>query len=143
LSNRRKEENWFQRAAEVMVRESKTLAQAVLELEIPDITTREAANIERTKTFQRVLWSERHRFHKELANDPNRNKAAAIGQLQYVIQKLIEENKWDKAAEAILKMAKIEGWVGEQTQVNVFGSLSQDDINKLREEVRKQSDSVQ
>jgi hypothetical protein len=129
------EETWFQKAAEKIAREGKTLYAACLELEIP-ITSREAENVFRTKAFQRVLWAERQRFAKELANEPERNKSSLVGQMLFAAQQLLNEGKFDKAAEVLFKLARIEGYVGNETQVTVIGQLTQTEIDAAKERLK-------
>lgn len=135
------EQSWFQRAAEKMIREEKSLYHVAQELEL-QFTSRECENIGRTKAFQRVLWEERTKYHKELANDPNRNKNSLVGNMLLAAEKLMAEGKYDKAAEALFKVARIEGYVGAESQVTVIGSLSQADIEKAREEILKRTSAV-
>lgn len=130
-------ESWFQKAAERMVRQGVSLPAAVCDLEIPDITSSEARAIESNPKFQKVLWAERHRFYAEIANDPARTKNAAIGQLVLIVEKLMGEGKLKDASEAILKLAKVQGWVGEAATVNVFGNLSDKELRDLEKSLAK------
>lgn len=132
------EQSWFARAAEKMVREEKTLYLVAQELEL-QLTTRECENIARTKAFQKVLWEARNVYHKELANDPSRNKNSLVGTMLMAANKLMEEGKYDKAAEVLFKLARIEGYVGAESQVTVIGSLSQAEIDKAKEEIKKRA----
>jgi len=50
-------------------------------------------------------------------------------------QKLEEEGEYDKAAEVLLKIAKIRGWVGPENQVSIFGELSQSDLDGIRKKI--------
>ena len=122
---------WYQKAAQIMVREGKTLFQAVVALEIPSITSYECGNIERTKAFDEVLWSERHRYHKELASDPNLSKKTLVGELMVCIKHLMDDGEWAKAAEAILKLARVEGYLNDKQEVNVFAGLTAKDFAEL------------
>ena len=128
---------WYQPAAELMARQGLTLAEAATRLKVP-LNTEEARNTFRTKTFQRLLRAERLRYYGEVGRDPDWSKKTAIGQLLHCIQELMTEGEFDKAAEVILKAAKIEGWLGnEGTQVTVFGSLSQRELDEARQKLRK------
>jgi hypothetical protein len=136
MANVKQAEDWHQKVAEKMVREDKTLYAAAMELNIP-ITSREAENLTRTKTFQRVLWQERHKLQKEIALDPERNKQSLIGQMAMIAQKLIEQDKFDKAAEVLFKLARIEGHVGPETQVTVLEKFTQSELDAAREKLGK------
>lgn len=131
MANKKREESWFERGADIMVREGKTLPQVVSELGL-EITSTEAANIARTKGFQQALWIARNRYQEELANTPGRGKDQAKGLAVFLVQKLVEEGKWDKAIDALMKLAKLEGWTEPETQVNVFGGLNQQQFDTLK-----------
>lgn len=107
------------------------LRAAALEVGV-ELTVEEAELIQRRKSFGALLWTARNRYHQEVAGDPERTKKALIGALYILAQRLSEEGESDKAAEVLLKVAKIEGWVGPDSNVNVFGNLSSKDYNDLR-----------
>jgi hypothetical protein len=118
-----------------MVQEGKTFAQAMTE-EGVNLTSAEAEQWFKRASFQRCLRQARHRFHNEIARDPERNKQATIGQLQLLADKLQAEGEHDKAAEVLLKICKIEGWVGPDN-VQVFGNLTQAQIDAAKEALRQ------
>lgn len=129
-------------AAEIMVRESKSLTQAATDLGIA-VSGPELKKIEKRPSFQRLLWDARNKWNKEVADIPSRTKQSTIGMLQVIAQKLFEEGNFDKAAEVLLKLAKMEGWVGDASTVNVFGSLSAKDIEDLKTKVAKATGKVE
>jgi hypothetical protein len=91
-------------------------------------------------TFQRVLWEARHRFFSELGSNPNYKKESAIGKLLSLAEKLEVEGKFDSAAEVVFKIAKMNGWTGPESTVNVFGDLSQKDIDNIKKKLSKPSE---
>jgi hypothetical protein len=127
-------QSWYEKAADKMVRENKMLVQVANEMELA-ITSRELLNIEKTKAFQQILWTARNAYYKEIASDPERTKYSMLGAMTLIVQKLMEEGKWDKAAEAILKLAKIEGWVGTEGNINVFAGLSDKQLEEIERKV--------
>jgi hypothetical protein len=124
MADKSKTTGWYGKAAEHMVRENKTLIQVALEMGL-DIHSRDLVNIERHKAFQQALWAEKNKFYKEIASDPDRGKNVLLGQMTLIVDQLMKEGKWEKAAAAILQLAKIEGIVGTEGTVNVFGPLSE------------------
>ena len=124
-------------AAEIMVRESKSLAQAVTDLGV-SLSTVDVKKVEKRPSFQRLLWDARNKWNREIADIPSRTKQSTIGQLQLIAEKLIQEGAFDKAAEVLFKLAKLENWVGETGTVNVFGGLSQRDIDDLKKKLPKE-----
>lgn len=119
-----------------MVREGKSIQQVASELQL-DLLSRELENIQRTKGFQEVLWAERHKYHKQLAADPNASKQSLLGQMMYSIQKLIEEGEHAKALTGMIQLAKVAGYVGDGGQVNIFAGLKEKDLKKLEAQVAK------
>lgn len=125
-------EHWYEAAADSMIREGKSLFNYTNEANL-GLTARECENILRTKKFQEILRTRRNLFYKEVANDASLSRAAVKGQLVFAISKMLENGQFDKAANAIMQLAKLEGWTSDGTNVNVFNDLSQADLVKLRE----------
>lgn len=123
--------DWYEKAAEAIVRRGLSLFQFTNEAGL-GITSRECENIARTKEFSEVLRTERNKFYKELAVDPSRSRNTAVGQLLFAIQKLLENEQWDKAVSALAQLFKSEGWVSDGAQVNIFQDLNAKDIEALR-----------
>lgn len=137
------EQPWFVEAATKMVREDKTFREVVEELKLA-LTTAECEKYRKQKEFQAILRIERLKYERELANDPERNKATAIGKMLIAINKLEEEGAYDKVAEAVMKLAKIEGWLEADTNVTVYAGLTQKELEAAKEKILdriKQSDS--
>lgn len=133
--------NWEIEAVELMARTGLSLTQAVAEMGL-DITSEECDNVLRRKSFNKLLWEHRHRYFNQLANDPNFKKDTIIGKLVSLAQKLEDRGDYDKAAEAILKAAKVAGFVGPESTVSVFGELSQADLDAIRRKVEEGSISA-
>lgn len=131
-------DNWNIAAAELMARTGMTLQQAVAELDI-QLTSLECDAVIRRKSFNRLLWEARHRYFNDLSNNPNFKKDTIIGKLVYLAQRLEDEGAYDKAAEAILKAAKVAGFVGPESTVSVFGELSQADLDQIRKKLEEGS----
>lgn len=123
-----------------MVRDSISLKEAVTHLSIP-LTSQECQNVLRRKSFQVLLRNVKTRFRAEVANAPGRNKVSTIGQLQILADKLESEGAHDKAGQLLLSIAKLEGWTSDGGVVNVFGGLSQKDIDALKKQVEDQLDA--
>lgn len=129
---------WQLDAVEIMARTGCGLVQAAKELEV-DITVEESSKIYQRKGFQKILWDARHRYNTDIGRDPGFGQDAIVGKMLLLAEKLDEEGSFDKAAEVLLKIAKIRGYVGPEGQVNVFGELSQKDLDAIRETVVKPS----
>lgn len=123
--------NWFHEAADRMVRERKPLRVVAMEMEL-GLTSVEADKTEKSENFRRVLNKIRNRFYSELGNDPEKTKAALIGRMLLAADELFAEGEYEKGADVVLKLAKVEGIVGAEGTVNVFGGLSAKDIDDLR-----------
>jgi hypothetical protein len=126
-----KEELWLTEAIDSMVRNGISLKQAAAEighiLLDADIRT-----LERRKSFSRLVWDARNRFHEEIGSDPKRTKDVTIGALAVAAQKLSEEGEYDKAANVLFQIAKISGWVGPEQTVNLLGELTTKQLDEAR-----------
>lgn len=132
----RSSEWWYEKAADAMVREGKSLFAYSNEADL-GLTNRECDNILKTKAFQECLRVRRNLYYKEIANDSSLTRAAVKGQLVLAISKMLEKEQYDKAANAIMQLAKLEGWTSDGTSVNIFQDLSSADLQKLREKFTK------
>lgn len=132
------EKFWWGKAAAMMVRNTVSLMTAAKEMGV-ELTRGDVLDIERQKSFERVLWSERYNYWKEIATDPERSKNSSIGQLQLLAQKLMEDGSWSMAADTIFKIAKLENWVGSDTQVNVLGGLSEREFKDLERKLKQRA----
>lgn len=110
-----------------MVRENLPFRQAASECGV-SLEVEKAAIIHRSRTFQQVLWQARFEFYTEIATSPTRTKAAALGLMVVAIQELAKESEWEKVLEGVLKLAKVEGWIGGDANVNVFANVTAKDI---------------
>ncbi len=126
-----KTDQWNLDAAEIMARTGCSLVDAVNELGL-DINSDIVDAVRRRKSFNKILWEARHRYFNELANNPSFKKDTIIGKLISLGQRLEDQGDYDKAAEAILKAAKVAGFVGPESTVSVFGELSQADLDSIR-----------
>ena len=130
------EAEWWQPVGELIAREGISLREAATRLRL-EITNEEAANTFRTKGFQKLLRSERQRFYMEIAQDPTWSRRTAIGKMLYLADRLMDNGEYDKAADTILKIARVEGWLSGETQVTVFNQLSDKELDQLRLDAAK------
>ena len=72
-----------------------------------------------------------------IANDPTRTKSVVLGQLVVLADKLTREGEYDKAAGVLEKLAKLEGWQGADSNVNIFAGLTAKDIAEARARITK------
>ena len=129
------EQPWYLEAADIMVRQGKNLRQAAQDLNV-SLTVEEADTLFRRKSFQAVVRQARLRFHQEVANDPGRCKATLIGNLLIIAQALTDEGDHKKAAEVLFQVAKIEGYVGSESNVNIFANLNAENFAELRNRIK-------
>jgi hypothetical protein len=140
MSNVKIEDYLFD-AAQLMAQTGCSLSKAITDLG-KILSIEECNNVLRRSSFQRILWEARHRFFSELGSNPNYKKETAIGKLLALAEKLETEGKFDSAAEVVFKIAKMNGWTGPESTVNVFGDLSQKDIDNIRKKLSKPSEMV-
>ena len=126
--------SWYPTVAEKMVREGKNFRVASGELvdQIGSLSDEEIIKIPRTRAFEIALWTERYRWWTEIGDNPNRTKISAVGVIMECIKHLLTEGKYDAAVEAVLKLAKIEGWVGAENNQVIIANLTAKDIAEAK-----------
>jgi hypothetical protein len=128
---------WYEDAADRMIRERKKLPQICSEMGL-DLTPAEALEMENKPLFQKAIWVARHKFYQELALNPERTKQSALGQMIFAIEGLMAKGEWDKVVDAVLKLAKLEGWIGADSNVNVFTALRGEQFEELKQKALAQ-----
>lgn len=126
---------WFPKVAKLMIREMKSFATVVDELELPSLQPKEMLRIEKSEGFQAAMRNERHKYANEVANDPRLGKSTAIGMMMLAVERLMLEGEWDKALEGLQKLSKLAGWQGVDNQVNIFADLKGKEIEDLKREI--------
>jgi hypothetical protein len=138
-------EPWMLEAINLIVRQILTLRQAAQQLGV-DITPQQADNIQGRMRFQDALEEARLKYYAAVGANPRLTKEAVAGQLFMLAQRLAADGEDAKAADALLKLAKVQNWTsGEENKDRpVLGNLSQADIDRLRAEVNaKQEEQEQ
>lgn len=136
----KEEQAWWQDVADLMSREGLQITEAATRLKVP-MTTLEARNTFRSAVFQRILRSSRNRHFREIGTDKEWSKKTAVGKLLACAEELFTRGEYDKAAEVILKATKVEGWVGEAGNVNVFAGMTGRDLDQIRQKLRERAES--
>ena len=119
-----------------MVRNNSSLKVAALDLGI-ELDPAEAERIGRRKDFQEILRIERNKYHAAVANDPSRTKSVALGMMWVAAERLARDGENEKAAVVLEKIAKVEGWAGNEGNINIFSGLTARDIAEARERLSK------
>jgi len=127
---------WYTEAAEDIVWTNVSVQEAAAKLGHV-LTGEEAARLAKTPEFQRAMTKARNEYYAEIGRNPGRTKAVVLGRLDMCAEELMKQKSWDKAAEVLLKLAKVEGYVGGDTEVSVFAGLTQKEIDEVRARVTR------
>ena len=129
-------EPWWPQAADLMARCNLSLREAAAELGV-DLAIEDAENIKRRKLFQKALEDAKIAFYTEIGSSPKLSKDLVVGQVYRLAGKLAEEGEAYKATDALLKLAKIRGWVGNEPDsfYDLFKDLSQKDIDEMKQKL--------
>jgi hypothetical protein len=127
---------WFVQVAEEMARNNSALKVAALDIGVT-LDPAEAERIGRRKDFQEILRIERNKYHAAVGNDPTRTKSTVIGMMWIAAERLAREGEHEKSAQVLERVAKIEGWAGADTNVNVFGDLTAKDLNEAQKKLEE------
>ena len=123
---------WIPQACELMVKYDLSLRQAAAELG-KDISVEQAEVLKDRKLFKEALESARLAHYAELGSDYRLNRDAVVGQIFKLAERLASDREDYKAADALLKLSKIKGWVGEpEHKPSLFDGLTQTDIDRLK-----------
>lgn len=125
---------WFVQAAEGMVRNNIGLKQAALDIGVT-LDGEELERISRRPEFKEILRAEANKYYSQVANDPSRSKSTAIGRMWVQAELLQLQGDYDKAAAVLEKLAKLEGWTGSESNVNIFAGLTARDIEDAKDRI--------
>jgi len=130
-------------AINLMVRQNLSFRQVAQQLG-QEITPQQADNIQGRIRFQDALEEARLTYYAEVGSSPRLTKDAVVGQIFKLAGRLTADREDYKAADALLKLAKIQGWIsGEGADKPVIANLTQDDIDRLRGELKKAQEQGQ
>lgn len=101
----------------------------------------EATRVWKRKEFQDIYLRAVNQVRADLANTPGRNKATAVGMLLQSIEQLFKAGEYKEVITGIDKLAKLEGWVGADSNVNIFAGLTARDIAEQKERILREIDS--
>jgi hypothetical protein len=134
-------EPWWLDAADLMARCNISLRQAAAELGI-DLTIEEADNIKGRKLFQKALDEARIAYYNEIGSNPRLSRDVVVGQIYELANVLTKEGEAYKASDALLKLAKIKGWIGYEpdTIYKTLSGLRQRDIDELKQKLSEAKD---
>lgn len=130
---------WIPQACELMVKYDLSLRQAAAELG-EDISTEEAEALKSRKLFKEKLEEARLASYAEIGSNPKFRKEVIVGQLYKLAERLANDREDYKAADSLLKLAKVQGWVGAEPDSlwNTFAKMRQVDIDEVRRQLKEQ-----
>jgi hypothetical protein len=97
----------------------------------------EADKVSRRRDFQEIFRIEKNKFYAGVANDPSRTKSVVLGQMWHLADKLIAGGEFEKAAGVLDKLSKMEGWSGNEGNINIFSGLTARDIAEARDRLKE------
>lgn len=133
--------SWMRKVAELMARDGNTFREAVTALSLP-LTPGECESVRRRGDFEEILFEETQRYRSMLAESPEATKSAAIGMLQMAAERLFSKGEYSQAAVVIEKMARIRGWLGAESNINIIAGMTAKDIAEAKERIKAQIDGV-
>ena len=135
---------WWSEVADLMVRCNISLREAAAELGI-DLSIEEADNVKGRKLFQKALDEAKIAYYNEIGSNPRLSRDVVVGQIYELANVLTKEGEAYKASDALLKLAKIKGWIGYEpdTISKMLSGLRQKDIDEMRQKLSeaRQNDS--
>ena len=128
-------------AINLMVRQNFSLRQAAQQFG-QEITPQQADNIQGRIRFQGALEEARLKYYAEIGANPRLTKDAVVGQLFVLAQRLAADREDAKAADALLKLAKVQNWTSGEDYKDrlVYANLTQADIYRVRAKLRSKQE---
>jgi len=105
-------EPWMLEAINLMVRQNLTLRQAASQLRV-DITPQEAEQHPGAHPLSGCPRGSPPHLLANVGSNPRLTREVVEGQLYKLVERLANDREDYKAADALLKLSKIKGWVGE------------------------------
>jgi hypothetical protein len=127
-----------------MIREDLSLRQAAQQLGV-EISPQHASNITSRIRFQEALDEARLEYFTEIGSNPRLTKEAVVGQLYLLACRMAADREDAKAADALLKLSKIQGWLGYEpdSPFKVLHSLNQSELDQLKQRILDQKQTQQ
>jgi hypothetical protein len=136
-------EPWMLDAIELIVRQNLSLRQAAQQLG-QEITPQEADNIQGRIRFLDLLEEARLKYYAEIGSNPRLTRDVVVGLLFKLAERLTADREDAKASDSLFKLSKVQGWIaGEGSDAPVLANLTQDDIDRLRGELKKAQEQGQ
>src|SRR5438128_2091630 len=117
-----------------MAQNNMSFKQAVNELGL-GWEPHECELISKRKEFKQVLRTEKNTLYGDVANMPGRTKSTAVGMLLVSLENLLEQGEFDKVISGVEKLARLEGWLGADSNINVFAGLTSRDIAEQKQKL--------
>jgi hypothetical protein len=135
---------WIPQACELMVKYDLSLRQAAAELG-QDISVEEADALKDRKLFKERLEEKRLAYYSEIGSNPKLTKEAVVGMILKLAERLAQDREDFKSADALLKLAKMQGWVGAEPDSlwKTFSALTQAQIDEVKERLKEQEPGQQ
>jgi len=132
--------DWIGQAVELMVKHDLSLRQAAVELG-QEISVEEAEALKDRKLFKEKLEEARLAHYSEIGSSQKLTKDVIVGQLYKLAERLANDREDYKAADSLLKLAKVQGWVGAEPDSLwvTFTKLSQADIDEVKRRLKEQT----
>lgn len=135
----KKSETWYSQAIDLMLRDRLDLMRAAQLLGV-ELLPEEAATHQRRRAFRELYDQAARDYFESKSSVTQHTKQALVGRMLDAVDRLLILDKFADASEILFKIAKVEGWVGAETSINLFQELSGKDISEMREALkRKQS----
>lgn len=138
-------EPWMLEAINLMVRQNLTLRQAAQQRG-QDLSPQQCDNILGRVRFQDALEEARLKYFTEIGSNPRLTKDAVVGQLFVLAQRLASDREDYKAADSLLKLAKVQGWIngeGGAQSDDFLKSIRQADLDWMKAQLKAKGQQEQ
>lgn len=134
----RGQEDWMVPVAELMIQEHMSFSSACQAMGTRFDNTQAERAAQYCESFRNVLNALGFKYYALTGDNPLLTKGFLSGVLVDSIRRLLEQDQPDKVAVPGKLLADLMGWLEVKPDVPVIASLTQDDIDRLRAEVKAQ-----
>lgn len=130
-------EQWLTEVVDLMLSERLPfLAASTILFPERTLSPTDAAAIQRRTSFRNLLAAATRRYYAERGSPADTDKTVLVGSMMDDAKRLRDAGKPKEASEVVASAAKILGYVGADTNVNLFGEVSHADLQRKLSEVR-------
>jgi len=133
----RDQEDWMLPVAELMIQETMSFSAACQALGTKFDNSASERAAQYSEAFRNILDALEFRYFARTGDNPLLTKGYLAGRLVWAIDELARQGQADKIAMPGKLLADLMGWLEEAPNTPVLANLTQEDIDRVRAELKE------